>query len=97
MVDREQVIKGLKVCTDGNGCRDGNFNPLCPYVTDYGCDMCQMMLDALELLETPVEPTLYEGHLYVSDMFRCGACGNTIKYHARFCEVCGRKVSWSEP
>lgn len=51
MLDAKKVSEALLRCADGNGCMDGNFNPLCPYVSDYGCDMAQMMLDAHTLLE----------------------------------------------
>ena len=50
-MDREKVIKGLDICANGNGCKDGIPNPLCPYSSEVGCDLNQILLDALELLK----------------------------------------------
>lgn len=53
---------------------------------------------ALELLkkQEPIEPLFNEHHVYVSDSFMCGACHHFIKFHARYCEDCGRAVKWNE-
>ena len=52
--------------------------------------------NALEERNEPIEPTLNESHSYVSDAFKCGKCGHTIKFHAKYCEDCGQRVSWND-
>ena len=54
------------------------------------------MLDEQEKRNEPMKPTLNESHSYVSDAFKCGKCGHTIRFHAKYCEDCGQEVRWSE-
>lgn len=51
MPDREKVLKGLDICANGSGCKDGIPNPCCPYASEIGCDLNQILLDALALLK----------------------------------------------
>lgn len=52
--------------------------------------------ETMEKRDDPIKPTLNESHSYVSDAFKCGKCGHTIRFHAKYCEDCGQAVRWSE-
>ena len=92
MTEREKVIKGLEICTTRPCyCTD------CPYKANCCLDSQEVMEDALALLKEqnePMKPTLNENHRYVSDAFKCGKCGHTIRFHAKYCEECGQAVQW---
>lgn len=111
-MDRENVIKALECIKNadkrcGNPCEDTG---LCHYRTavrgldgeiyrPFICDRERICADALALLkeqDEPIKPTLNESHSYVSDAFKCGKCGHTIRFHAKYCEECGQAVKWNE-
>lgn len=56
----------------------------------------QESMEALEKRNEPIKPTLNESHSYVSDAFKCGKCGHTIRFHAKYCEECGQAVAWND-
>lgn len=50
MIDREKVIKAIEICIK-NGCKDGIPNQLCPYSSEVGCDLNQILSDAIAILK----------------------------------------------
>lgn len=95
MSDREKVIKGLEEISD-------YFFSVYHHSKDReeineAKDRCDAVENALALLkeqDEPIKPTLNESHSYVSDAFKCGKCGHTIRFHAKYCEDCGQAVKW---
>ena len=91
-MDREKVIKGLRICSQDSIC-DG-----CPYIECCSWDAVQLLRDAFALLkeQEAVEPINSYGTL------RCGNCRNIVGYndgHWRgyqnnFCSNCGKAVKW---
>lgn len=99
MADMEKVIKGLHQHVEGSMYdRCGE----CPYykfdADGFSC-RDELLCDALVMLkerDEPIKPTLNESHSYVSDAFKCGKCGHTIRFHAKYCEECGHEVAWDD-
>ena len=93
---REEVIRGLAVCSDNGWDCDA-----CPYEGKKQC-YDEVRHDAVSLLreQEPVEPLLQTGGNYV-----CGRCqmytvgfqhpitGKSVKTW-KYCPACGRKVRW---
>lgn len=88
-INREKVIKGLKLCVV-----TGDFCGECPYD---GMESCIEKLhdDTLALLkaQNPVKPNK------LNDTYWCGKCGrflcNTGKVAKTFfCTECGTEVNW---
>lgn len=98
---REDVIKGLECCNQGERCRE------CPYAkTSYDPEQCirgYLLFDALSLLKAqePVEPDVDV------DTWICGKCGHTLEhqelvgnnilFHEQYsyCPNCGKRVKWN--
>lgn len=80
----ERVNKAVEVCKD-------RCSPL--DCTEAIAELEESM-EALKKRNEPIKPTLNENHCYVSDAFKCGKCGHTIKFHAKYCEECGQAVKW---
>lgn len=57
-------------------------------------DALEQRCKELEQRNEPMKPTLNESHSYVSDAFKCGKCGHTIRFHAKYCAECGQAVKW---
>lgn len=53
-MNREKVMKAIEICIK-NGCKNGIPNQLCPYSSEVGCDLNQILADALELLKAQRE------------------------------------------
>ena len=100
MADIEKVIKAIEICIK-NGCKDGIPNQLCPYSSEVGCDLNQILADALAMLKE--QETEWE-HLWDAPdgtfKGRCKKCGFVhffIEWHDtqyKFCPECGRSVKW---
>lgn len=101
-MDRENVIKALDICVNGNGCKDGIPNPLCPYSSKVGCDLNQILADALTILK---EQEAVKPYIDI-DEAKCPICkvkltrqeliGEDVLFEDFFdyCPRCGRKVKW---
>lgn len=97
MVDREKVIKSLRVCSVAKCCID------CPYVT-HGIECVEALhLDVLELLRE--QPEQKHGHWklvqdYDDEHWQCSACGcewyladgNPEENNMHYCPECGAKM-----
>ena len=97
MVDREKVIKALEYCVVSDDCRT------CEYWMEFDDTGCQIMKDALALLEEQ-EPILLENQhkpYGISTnanspwISRCPRCGKKVEgKQTRFCKYCGQAVKW---
>lgn len=104
----EKLEKALECCSRVNCCacpklKDVNcMSNLYAEVKRYIDDLeerlaiMQESMDEQKKRNEPMKPTLNESHSYVSDAFKCGKCGHTIRFHAKYCEDCGQEVRWSE-
>lgn len=90
MLDREKVIKGLKVCgeafneTGGAWCQFED----CPYLTD-GCTNA-LCTDALALLKGQTAQWIWDRPHH----FRCSGCNGVFgQMTYLYCPNCGREMS----
>ena len=97
MVDREKVIKSLKIHVNWETDCIG-----CSYLEDGGKCIMNLQNDALELLKEQ-EPVLFKvtrhDKSYPFWDSVCTGCGyktSTVKNYWKYCPVCGRKVKWDE-
>lgn len=59
--------------------------------------MLEQVIDLLRKKE-PVEVIIGTTEMFGSDVmnyYQCGACGNALGYHDKFCRTCGRELKWS--
>lgn len=67
-------MKAIEICIK-NGCKDGIPNQLCPYSSEIGCDLNQILADALALLKEQEE--LIKAMKRDLNLIRsCKVCGN---------------------
>lgn len=85
----EKVIMAIEICIK-SGCKDGIPNQLCPYSSEVGCDLNQILADALELLK---EQERKKGSWDYGT--QCSVCKGTIvppwkrDTRVNFCPWCG--------
>ena len=95
-MDREKVIKGLKICSDVFlRCEQG-----CPYFNEIDPPYCnELKKDALALLlkeQEPVEPEV-EVLNEVDRLYRCPKCHKHFFYRKqKYCDQCGQAVKWDD-
>ena len=97
-MDREKVIKGLKIHADGCGYRSHHCDAMeCPYrYGDEACDIDEMCRDALALLKeqeavVPEVEVLNE----IDRLYRCPRCHKHFFYEKqKHCDQCGQAVKW---
>ena len=85
-MDREKVIKGLKLCEIGSG--DRCYETECPY---YGQGCTEgLKNDILALLKERGTMAVKE------DKINKCECGETVCrcWHPKFCGFCGRELLW---
>ena len=89
MADYKRVVEGLKHC-EAFGCIGCPYNP-----EGRGVDGCDMIKDAIELLEKeePVKPKKVGA--FHTWWYVCGACGTDINPHDKYCHEHGKAVDWT--
>lgn len=91
-MDREKVIKGLKLCEIGTGAMC--YEKECPYYRN-GCTE-GLKDDILALLkeQETVKPEVYFVGPDQYRFYRCPVCKTAWFYKGKYCPECGRTVKW---
>lgn len=95
MINREKVIKGLKICIETPSWV--SCPKECPYREDTCFGPTRVMYDALKLLkeQEPIAP-VYD-QLLTQEIPRCGKCGyRLVKGKDKYCCMCGKEVKWND-
>lgn len=91
MSDREKVIMAIEICIK-SGCKDGIPNKLCPYSSEVGCDLNQILADALAMLKEQqqrIEALEIDIDILVKDINtkNCNTCKRECEHRPRFGET----------